>query len=211
MKPSAASRAVKRAIDVSVAVLGLVLAAPLFAFVAWRVKRESPGPVFFRQKRLGADMREFTMLKFRTMRTDTDQGAHRAYVKDTMEGKGAPSANGLFKLEHSDAITPFGRSRRKTSLDELPQLINVVRGDMSLVGPRPCMPWDTEFMQPHHFERFTMRPGMTGLWQVTARARTTWAEALEMDVVYVRGWSLGLDLWLLCRTPLQILTGRGAA
>jgi exopolysaccharide biosynthesis polyprenyl glycosylphosphotransferase len=202
---------VKRSIDIVAAAVGLVVTAPLFAVVAWKIKRESPGPVFFRQQRLGKNMREFTMLKFRTMRADTDDSAHREYIKQVMEGGVDLEENGLFKLDQREAVTPFGRWMRKTSLDELPQLVNVLRGEMSLVGPRPCMTWDVEHLKPHHFERFIVPPGLTGLWQVTARARSTWAEAMEMDVAYARGWSLGLDIRLLLRTPLQILSGRGAA
>jgi lipopolysaccharide/colanic/teichoic acid biosynthesis glycosyltransferase len=94
---------------------------------------------------------------------------------------------------------------RKTSLDELPQLVNVLRGEMSLVGPRPSLPYETEHFAPHHYERFSVPPGITGLWQVTARSQSTWREAIEMDVAYVRDWSIGLDIWLICRTPVQML------
>ena len=120
------------------------------------------------------------------------------------------NANGTYKLERDSEITPFGRFLRKTSLDELPQLINVLRGEMSLVGPRPCIPYETEFFEPHHFDRFLVPQGITGLWQVTARAKSTFGEALEMDVAYVRGWSLGLDLRLLLRTPFALLRQRKA-
>src|SRR4051794_22288339 len=122
-----------------------------------------------------------------------------------MSATAAVGANGLYKLDRSDAVTPFGRFLRKTSLDELPQLVNVLRGEMSLVGPRPCLRYETEHFAPHHFERFVVPAGLTGLWQVTARARSTFGEALEMDVTYARGWSVALDLWLLVRTPLQVL------
>src|SRR5205823_5916506 len=132
-----------------------------------------PGPVFFRQERLGMGMKEFPALKFRTMKVDTDDAPHRAYIAQTMSSSAAPTGNGLYKLDRSDAITPFGRWLRKTSLDELPQLINVLRGQMSLVGPRPCMPYETEAFEPHHFERFLVPAGLTGLWQVTARAHST--------------------------------------
>ena len=198
------SRLIKRVIDVVGATVGLLIASPLFAYSAWRIKRESPGPVFFRQQRLGLGMHEFTALKFRTMKVDTDESAHRDYIKATMSAAAAPNSNGLYKLDRSDAVTPFGRWLRKTSLDELPQLLNVLRGDMSLVGPRPCLAYETENFEPHHFERFMVPAGLTGLWQVTARARSTFGEALDMDVAYARNWSLGLDLRLLCKTPFQI-------
>ena len=198
------SRLLKRAIDVVGAASLLVLIAPLFALFAWQIKRDSPGPIFFRQRRLGMNQREFTLLKFRTMRTDADEGPHREYIKATMEGDKSAS-DGLFKLDRKDDITAFGRLLRRTSLDELPQLINILRGDMSLVGPRPCMPYEVEHFAPHHFERFAVPAGATGLWQVAARARSNFEEALEMDVLYVHSWSLGLDFRLLLRTPLQLL------
>jgi exopolysaccharide biosynthesis polyprenyl glycosylphosphotransferase len=205
------SRSIKRCVDVVGASLLLAASAPLFAYIAWRIRRESRGPVFFRQTRLGIDMREFTVLKFRTMRTDADDSAHRQFIKETMDARAAPTANGLYKLDREDAVTPSGRWLRKTSLDELPQLINVLRGEMSLVGPRPCLTYETEHFAPHHFERFLVPAGITGLWQVTARAHSTFGEALDMDVAYARGWSLGLDLWLLCRTPLHLLRREATA
>ena len=204
------SRLLKRAFDIAGAALALAIASPLLAFIAWRIKRDSPGPVFFRQTRLGLDMREFTALKFRTMKQDTDQEEHRRYIRSVAAEGAETGANGLFKLERGDAITSVGHWLRKTSLDELPQLINVLRGDMSLVGPRPCIPYETETFKQHHFERFLVPAGITGLWQVTARANSTFSEALDMDVAYVRGWSLGLDLRLLLRTPFQLLRQRGA-
>ncbi len=206
---SRSSHVVKRVIDVVGALIGLIVLAPVFATVAWKVKRGSPGPVFFRQTRLGMGMREFTALKFRTMRVDADHEAHRDYIRKTMDAGESPQAGGLYKLEQRDAITPFGRWLRKTSLDELPQLVNVLRGEMSLVGPRPCIPYEVDHFAPHHFERFLVPAGMTGLWQVTARACATFGEALDMDVAYARSWSVGLDLQLLCRTPLQLFRLKG--
>jgi exopolysaccharide biosynthesis polyprenyl glycosylphosphotransferase len=209
---SRSSRAIKRAVDIVGAIVGLLLTAPLFAYAAWRIKRESPGPVFFRQTRLGYDMRPFTALKFRTMRLDADDSEHRDFIRRSMDSRATPEHEGLYKLNREDVITPFGRWLRKTSLDELPQLLNVLRGEMSIVGPRPCIPYETENFAPHHFERFLVPAGITGLWQVTARAHSTFGEALDMDVAYARSWSLALDLWLLLKTPLQILSGaRGTA
>jgi exopolysaccharide biosynthesis polyprenyl glycosylphosphotransferase len=205
------SRIIKRAGDIVLASFALIVTAPLFALVAVKIRRDSPGPVFFRQARLGQHRREFTVLKFRTMRVDTDDSAHREFIKQTMSSDALPTASGLYKLERHDAITPFGRFLRKTSLDELPNLINVLRGDMSLVGPRPCLEYETEHFAPHHFERFDVPQGITGLWQVTARAHATFGEALDMDVLYARSWSLGLDLRLLLRTPLHILRRKGTA
>jgi exopolysaccharide biosynthesis polyprenyl glycosylphosphotransferase len=207
---SPSSRLMKRALDIAVSSLLLALTAPLFAFIALRIRLDSPGPVFFRQRRLGLNMRSFTALKFRTMAFDTDDEAHRAYIAKVAQNGVGTNRNGLFKLERPDAVTRSGSWLRKTSLDELPQLINVLRGEMSLVGPRPCISYETEHFKPHHFERFLVPAGVTGLWQVTARANSTFGEALDMDVAYVRGWSLGLDLRLLCRTPFQLLRQRGA-
>ena len=178
-RPSRTSRTLKRAIDLSAASIALVVLAPVFAYIALRVKLNFEGPVFFRQTRLGMNRREFTALKFRTMTVGTDQ-----------------------------AVSNFGRRLHRTNLDELPMLINVLRGDMSLVGPRPCLPFETDNFEPHHMERFDTPQGITGLWQVTAREDCTSREALDMDVAYVRSWSLGLDLRLLLRTPLQVLRER---
>ena len=199
------SRVLKRVLDIVGASLALIAAAPLIALIAIRIKRDSPGPVFFKQTRLGMGMREFTSLKFRTMKVDTSDEKHREYIKAIMDTGAVPQANGLFKLNRDDAITKIGRWLRKTSLDELPQLINVVRGDMSLVGPRPCIPYEVEHFAPHHFERFQVPAGLTGLWQVTARANSTFGEALDMDVRYARSSSVGLDLRLLFKTPLQMV------
>ena len=179
-------------------------------YAAIRIKLDSAGPVFFRQERLGLDMRPFTCLKFRTMQVDTDPEEHRAYVESITSSRASVNGNGMYKLNRDDAVTPFGRWLRKTSLDELPQLLNVLRGDMSIVGPRPCIPYEVEFFQPHHVERFLVPQGITGLWQVSARANSTFGEALDMDVAYVRGWSLGLDLRLLFRTPFALLRQRRA-
>ena len=201
------ARSLKRAVDVSVAAVVLLLTLPLFAWIALRVKRDSSGPVFFRQVRLGAGQRPFTLLKFRTMAVGADDAPHREYVRQIMTPGAPPTSNGLYKLDRRAEVTEFGAWLRRTSLDELPQLLNVLRGDMSLVGPRPCLAYETELFEPHHFDRFLVPAGMTGLWQVAARARATLAEALDLDAAYARSWSLGLDFRLLIRTPSAILRG----
>jgi exopolysaccharide biosynthesis polyprenyl glycosylphosphotransferase len=206
---SRSSRVIKRALDVIGALLFLALTAPVFLLIAWRIKRDSKGPVFYRQKRLGMNRTEFTMLKFRTMSLDTDDTPHRDFIEATMSRLATPTDNGLYKLEREDVVTQVGKKLRRMNLDELPQLINVLRGDMSLVGPRPCLEYETEFFAPHHFERFMVPAGLTGLWQVTARAHATFGEALDMDVAYVRAWSLGLDLVLILRTTRQFLSRNG--
>jgi lipopolysaccharide/colanic/teichoic acid biosynthesis glycosyltransferase len=128
-----------------------------------------------------------------------------------MDPRAEPGDNQLYKLDRSNEVTKVGRWLRKTSLDELPQLLNVIRGDMSLVGPRPCIPYELELYAPYQFERFLVPAGLTGLWQVEARAHSTFAEALDLDVAYARSWSVGLDLRLLARTPLLILRRRDTA
>jgi exopolysaccharide biosynthesis polyprenyl glycosylphosphotransferase len=207
---SPSSRLIKRTLDVVIASIGLVLALPLFLAIALWVKRESPGPVFFRQTRLGTNMREFTTLKFRTMHVGTSDAQHRDYIRRTMSATAEAEGNGMFKLDRGSSITRAGHILRKLSLDELPQLLNVLKGDMSLVGPRPCIPYEIENFAPHHFERFLVPAGVTGLWQVSARASATFGEALDMDVAYARSWSLGLDLRLLGRTPAQVFRQRKA-
>lgn len=211
VKLSRSSRLIKRAIDITGALIGLVLSLPFFALIALLIKRDSPGTVFFRQTRLGKDMREFTVLKFRTMKVGTDDSVHRDYIGATMTAAATVGSNGLYKLDRGDAVTRIGRWLRKTSLDELPQLLNVLKGEMSLVGPRPCLPYEVERFAPHHFDRFLVPAGMTGLWQVRARASSTFGEALDLDVLYAQSWSLGLDLSLLARTPLQLLRLGGTA
>jgi exopolysaccharide biosynthesis polyprenyl glycosylphosphotransferase len=198
----------KRSLDFLGASILLALTAPLMLVIAGLIRRDSSGPIFFRQARLGADMREFTLLKFRTMHDGAAEAPHREYLKQIMSTAATPGANNLYKLERSDVVTRFGRWLRRTSLDELPQLINVLRGEMSLVGPRPAIPYELELYEPHHFERFLLPAGLTGLWQVEARAHSTFREALDLDVVYARRWSLGLDLRLLARTPLLMLRMR---
>jgi exopolysaccharide biosynthesis polyprenyl glycosylphosphotransferase len=205
---SRSSRVLKRCIDVVGASLLLVLTAPLLCVIAVLIRRDSPGPAFFRQVRLGMDMRRFTLLKFRTMYEGTDHAPHFDYLKGIVALKALPADNNLYKLDRSAEVTRVGGWLRRTSLDELPQLLNVLRGDMSLVGPRPSIPYEVELYAPHQLERFAVPAGLTGLWQVEARAHSTFGEALDLDVAYVRGWSLGLDLRLLLRTPLLMFRKR---
>jgi exopolysaccharide biosynthesis polyprenyl glycosylphosphotransferase len=208
VRSSWAARSTKRAIDVVTSAILLALLSPFFLWIAWRVRRDSPGPVFFRQERLGKGLRPFTLLKFRTMVVDADDAPHREYVESIMDVRATPTASNLYKLERTESTTKVGTWLRRTSLDELPQLINVVRGEMSLVGPRPCIAYETRMFEPHHFDRFDVPAGMTGLWQVSARANATFREALDLDAAYARNWSLGLDFHLLARTPAAVLRGR---
>jgi exopolysaccharide biosynthesis polyprenyl glycosylphosphotransferase len=211
LRPSRSARAIKRSIDLVGATLLLIASAPVFAIVALLIKLDSRGPAFFRQVRLGENMREFRVIKFRTMRAETSEEEHRRYIATITRLETAPSDEGLFKLKQQDAVTRVGGWLRRTSLDELPQVLNVLRGDMSLVGPRPCLRYELEHFAPHHFERFLVPAGLTGLWQVSARARSTFVEALDLDVLYAQSHSLGLDLGLMLRTPLQLLRRQGTA
>lgn len=202
------SRLLKRGLDIVGASLLLALTAPLLLVVAFLIRRDSPGPVFFRQVRLGMNMREFTMIKFRTMRDGTDEAPHREYLARIMTADALPAKDDLYKLDRSDVVTRVGGWLRRMSIDELPQLFNVLRGEMSLVGPRPSIPYEISLYAPRHFERFAVPAGLTGLWQVEARAHSSFVEALDLDVLYARSWSLGLDLRLLLRTPALMFRRR---
>ena len=199
----------KRALDVTVAGVALVLLAPLLLVLAALIRLDSPGPALFRQTRLGRHGRSFTMYKLRTMRSDADESVHRAYVERllTAEGSAPSPVSELFKLDGDIRITRVGALLRRSSLDELPQLINVLRGEMSLVGPRPALAYEAQLMPPRHLARFLVRPGITGLWQVSGRNRLTMGQALDLDVVYVETWSLGRDFGIILRTVPAVLRG----
>jgi lipopolysaccharide/colanic/teichoic acid biosynthesis glycosyltransferase len=195
-----------RGLDLVIASIALVLTAPLLLVVYLAVRLSSPGPGFFRQVRVGAGRREFVMYKFRTMRRDADPAIHEAYVRDLLRGDVAPE-NGLYKLAEDPRITKVGVVLRRTSLDELPQLFNVLRGEMSLVGPRPCLPSELPEFPDWADRRFAVRPGLTGLWQVSGRNRLTMTEGLRLDVEYVARRSLPLYLVILARTVPAVLGG----
>jgi exopolysaccharide biosynthesis polyprenyl glycosylphosphotransferase len=198
---SHSSRLIKRTIDLAGAAFGLLLLAPFGALVACLIKLDTPGPVFFRQPRVGKDGKLFHMLKFRSM----VDGAHKqrealAELNET---------DGLFKLSEDPRVTRVGRLLRRTSLDELPQLINVLRGEMSLVGPRPLIADEDELIQGHHRERLQMTPGMTGLWQVLGPPRPPLAEMVKADYLYATNWSLWNDIKILVRTLTHVSARRG--
>jgi lipopolysaccharide/colanic/teichoic acid biosynthesis glycosyltransferase len=200
---------VKRAVDLVLASVALLVLAPLLAVVWLAVRCTSPGPAIFRQERLGRGERPFTMYKFRSMRAGAGDAAHRDYVRALLTGR-APAAGGIYKLVDDPRITPVGAVLRRTSLDELPQLVNVLRGEMSLVGPRPVLRYEADLFPPEVRVRFQVRPGLTGLWQVSGRSRLTMPQALALDAEYVRRHTLGLDLLILLKTiPAQLR--RGAA
>ena len=194
----------KRVADVSVALVLLAALSPFLLLVALLVRLGSRGPAVFRQDRAGMNGRVFTLYKFRTMREDADRERAELEAKNEMEGP-------VFKMKDDPRVTGLGRLLRKTSVDELPQLWNVVKGDMSLVGPRPLPVYEVEKFEPWQRRRMTMRPGITGLWQVQGRNRVTrFADWMKMDLEYVDRWSLGLDLKILVRTSPAVLGGRGA-
>jgi lipopolysaccharide/colanic/teichoic acid biosynthesis glycosyltransferase len=202
--------AVKRAADVVGATLALVLCAPVMAVAAVAVKRSSPGPVLFRQLRAGVGGRGICVLKFRTMVHGAPTAVHEAFVAAELHPAGpgdgsVTGMNGYHKLTGDPRVTPVGRVLRRFSIDELPQLLNVLKGDMSLVGPRPALPYETRHYEPWQWRRLDVRPGMTGLWQVSGRARLSMPEMVRLDVEYVDRCSLGLDLRILARTPAAVL------
>jgi len=208
---AARRRTTARVLDLLVAVPILVLLAPLMLLVGLVVTCTSRGPALFTQVRLGRCRRPFVMYKFRTMFVGSDDRPHRDYVARLMaEPAMARGPGGLYKLADDPRITRLGRWLRRTSLDELPQLFNVLRGDMSLVGPRPVLPWEAELFGPEHAVRFDVRPGVTGLWQCSGRNQLTMRQALDLDVRYVEQQSLRLDLTILLRTIPTVLGRVGA-
>lgn len=199
----------KRVLDVVLAAAAIVVLSPLLLMLCGLVWLTSPGPAFFRQTRVGRDRRPFTLLKLRTMYVNNDDRIHREYVTSllTDERPEASGNGGLFKLEADPRVTRVGSLLRRTSLDELPQFFNVFRGEMSLVGPRPVLPWEEELFSEADRRRFEVKPGITGLWQVSGRSKLTMREALELDSEYVRRRSLALDLLILIRTVPALLRG----
>ena len=189
----------------------LVALSPLLALIAVLVTLGSPGPVFFRQPRIGHMMKRFTMLKFRTMQVDADPKLHQEFVSRFIRSSGKVDAPGttLFKLTGDPRVTPIGRLLRKTSLDELPQLWNVLRGEMSLIGPRPPLPYEfVEYKLWHRRRLVEAKPGITGLWQVAGRSRTTFDEMVRLDLRYARGRSFWTDIKILLATPAAVISGK---
>ncbi len=205
---------IKRFVDMVGSLTLLVALLPVLLLVAALVKLKSPGPVFFGQVRIGRRMKPFRMLKFRTMHVNADHALHHAFVSQFIlasAGTKAPGANGLFKIVDDPRVTPIGHVLRRTSLDELPQLLNVLWGDMSLVGPRPPLPYEVEQYKPWHTRRvIDAKPGLTGLWQVGARSRTTFEDMVRLDLQYAKRCSLWTDIKILLATPRAVLSGKGA-
>ena len=214
----------KRLMDIVLSALALVILSPLFLLIALAIVVDSPGPVIFRQKRVRGqqDPNEehperlvFDFFKFRSMYTNCDTQIHRDYVRAYMAGQHDQVNNGsaskpLFKMKHDPRVTRVGRFLRRTSLDELPQLWNVLKGDMSLVGPRPALPYEVEQYDAHQRQRLVPQAGLTGLWQVSGRTCLTFEDMVRLDIEYSQKRSLWLDLKILAKTLPAVLSGDGA-
>jgi lipopolysaccharide/colanic/teichoic acid biosynthesis glycosyltransferase len=217
----------KRALDLILAVFALLLFSPLILMVAILVKLDSPGPILFKQDRVSVRRKSankiiyyqqvsFCCYKFRTMVCGADPSLHKSYVQalinNDCEGMAALQGGDtqLRKLTHDPRITRLGRILRKSSIDEIPQFINVIKGEMSLVGPRPAIPYEVEMYKPWHYRRLETKPGITGLWQVTARCTADFDEIVKLDIQYVDQQSFWLDLKILMKTPLAVLSCKGA-
>jgi lipopolysaccharide/colanic/teichoic acid biosynthesis glycosyltransferase len=216
-KRQGASLAVKRAMDLFVSGSLLILLSPLFAIIALITRFTSKGPVFFRQERIGQFGAPFGCLKFRTMCLNNSARVHQDFIQDFIKGKDDCAKNGgsdgaaVYKITNDPRVTPIGRLLRRTSLDELPQLWNVLVGEMSLVGPRPPVRYEFKLYDTWHRRRvFEAKPGITGLWQVSGRSRLRFDEMVRLDLRYSRSWSLWLDLIILLRTPGAVFSGDGA-
>jgi lipopolysaccharide/colanic/teichoic acid biosynthesis glycosyltransferase len=204
----------KRLFDIASSLTFLIALAPVFLVIAALVKVKSPGPVLYRQERVGRKMKPFKMLKFRTMHVNADHALHREFISQFIKSSDPTrdcATNGVFKLVDDPRITPIGHLLRKTSLDELPQFWNVLRGEMSLVGPRPPLPYEVEQYKAWHTRRvIEAKPGITGLWQVGGRSRTTFDDMVRLDLRYARTRSLWTDLKILLATPGAVFSGKGA-
>jgi lipopolysaccharide/colanic/teichoic acid biosynthesis glycosyltransferase len=206
---SASARVFKRCLDLAIAGIGLLLLWPVLLIAALLVRLDSPGSAIFQQIRVGADGRRFTCYKLRTMAADNDHSRHAEYVTALIYGR-AVAPSGMYKLTHDPRITRVGRHLRRLSIDELPQLWSVVRGDMSIVGPRPPLPYEVDLYDGTALQRLRVKPGLTGLWQVSGRCELSFAEMVALDNEYWRRWTPMLDLRIILRTPGAILRGRGA-
>ncbi len=209
-------RVLKRTMDVVGSAMALIFLLPAFLVIAGVVKGTSKGPIFFRQRRIGQHGKSFVFLKFRSMHVNNDAAIHKAYVQKLIAGKAEKqpsngSGEGVYKLTHDPRITRIGAFLRKTSLDELPQFINVLKGEMSLVGPRPPVPYEVEAYDIWHRRRLLeAKPGITGLWQVSGRSRVKFDDMVRLDLHYARTWSPWTDVKILWRTPGAVVLGSGA-
>ncbi|HEY7565455.1 MAG TPA: sugar transferase, partial [Acidimicrobiia bacterium] len=199
-------------LDITIAGIALLLSMPLFITIALAIRLTSPGPAIFRQERVGYRGRRFEFLKFRSMRVGSSPDIHQAYTDHWIHGRsgaGDGARGELHKLESDPRITPVGRFLRKTSLDELPQLINVLQGHMSLVGPRPPLPYEVERYTEWHKRRLEVPPGLTGLWQISGRNNISFDQMVALDLAYIEQWSLLRDIEILLKTVPALVASRG--
>ncbi|HTZ87144.1 MAG TPA: sugar transferase [Solirubrobacteraceae bacterium] len=208
---ASALNGVRRGLDILVAGGLLLLLAPLMLAIALLIRLESNGPAIFRQQRIGHRLRPFTILKFRTMRHEADTAPHREYVQSLITRPSGSEPGRLYKLSVDDRVTKVGRFLRNWSLDELPQLLNVLLGHMALVGPRPVIPYEVELYPDSYLARFDVKPGVTGLWQVSGRNERTYSEMVNLDLEYAERASLLLDLSIIARTIPNVISRRGVA
>ncbi|HEV7400619.1 MAG TPA: sugar transferase [Solirubrobacterales bacterium] len=202
----------RRMVDVVLATAIVIVLSPLLLALTIAIRLDSRGSALFRQRRIGYSQHEFTLYKFRSMRLDADPKGHREYVTALINGQAADGGRkDLYKLAVDDRITTVGRFIRKWSLDELPQLFNVIAGDMALVGPRPAIAYEVAEYPSWYLKRFSVKPGLTGLWQVSGRNERTYEEMVRLDIDYAERRSLPLDFSILVRTPMTVLARRGAA
>jgi exopolysaccharide biosynthesis polyprenyl glycosylphosphotransferase len=207
------ARYMKRALDLFGSLVGGLILLPLLALVAILVKVSSPGPILYRQERVGRGGRVFYFYKFRSMVVGGDEKLHRTYLENLVRNGSAAavdtSGRKIYKLVDDPRVTPIGAFLRRTSLDELPQLWNVLKGEMSLVGPRPCLPYEWELYKDWQKRRLDVTPGLTGLWQVTGRSRVSFDDMVLLDLYYIAHWSVGLDVELMVRTVPVMVFGQG--
>jgi len=207
---------VKRSMDIAGSLLALIICSPLLAAIAVAIKATSKGPILFRQLRVGQYGQNFMFLKFRSMHVNNDASVHKEFVtkmiaSDAERGPQPVSGKNVYKITNDKRVTSIGKLLRRTSLDELPQFLNVLRGDMSLVGPRPAIPYELAVYKTWHRRRvLEVKPGITGLWQVTGRSRVKFDDMVRLDLRYATSWSPWLDLKILLRTPLAVIKGSGA-
>jgi lipopolysaccharide/colanic/teichoic acid biosynthesis glycosyltransferase len=215
-KPRRLQSFLKRVLDIMGSLIGLILSLPVIFVTAIAVKMTSPGPIIFKQTRLGMKGNRFFFYKFRSMYSNSDDQLHRQYVTDLIQGNLKKINQGnanqpIYKMKTDPRITKVGRILRKTSIDELPQFFNVLKGDMSLVGPRPPLPYEVEKYEPWHLRRILeVKPGITGLWQVDGRSQTSFNDMVRMDLRYALNWSLMFDMKILVKTVKAVLLPKGA-
>lgn len=207
---------VKRMMDIAGSLAALMACAPVMAAIAIAIKLTSKGPIFFRQQRVGQYGQTFAFLKFRSMHVNNDHSVHKEFIKRLIVSEGGQAGNEgsgsvVYKITNDKRVTPIGKFLRRTSLDELPQFINVLRGEMSLVGPRPAIPYELAVYKTWHRRRvLEVKPGITGLWQVTGRSRVKFDDMVRLDLRYATSWSPWLDFKILMRTPMAVIKGSGA-